>query len=291
MSVSQRAPYRGEKIDLGGRALRVVRAGPANSVQPVVVLEHGAFGCAADWAVVQEKLAFERRELSRDEARAVFQGDPLKLERVADLPAGEVISTYRDGDFVDLCRGPHVQDTSWLKHFKLLHTAGAYWRGDSKRQMLQRIYATAFFKKDELEQHLHRIEEAKRRDHRLLGRQLDLFHFFPQSPGAAFWTPRGTTLYHTLVEFVRERQARDFHEIKTPLMHIDKAGTWALAHDLGGMALVELMLEETHTCYKGVRDVRHDWGYGCGTCPACQLRGAGFEKWQGERVAATAEDE
>ena len=180
--------------------------------------------------VAQEKLAFERREVSRDEARAVFRDDPLKLERVADLPEGEVISTYRDGDFVDLCRGPHVPDTGWLKHFKLLHTAGAYWRGDSRRQMLQRIYATAYFKKDELEQDLHRREEARRRDHRVLGRQLDLFHFFPQSPGAVFWTPRGTALYNTLVDFVRGRQAADFHEVRTPLIYTkmlwEQSGHW-----------------------------------------------------------------
>ncbi|MDF1502561.1 threonine--tRNA ligase [Roseisolibacter sp. H3M3-2] len=180
--------------------------------------------------VAQEKLAFEREEVSRDRARVVFKDDPLKLERLEDLPEDEVISTYRDGDFVDLCRGPHVPDTSWLKHFKLMSTAGAYWRGDSRRQMLQRIYATAFFKKEELEQHVHRIEEAKRRDHRLLGKQLDLFHFFPHAPGAAFWTPRGTSLYNTLVDFVQERQAERFLEIKTPLLFTKKlweqSGHW-----------------------------------------------------------------
>ncbi len=180
--------------------------------------------------VAGEKLAFERREVSRDEARTVFRDDPLKLERLHDLPADEVISTYRDGDFVDLCRGPHVPDTSWLKHFKLLTTAGAYWRGDVKRQMLQRIYATAFFKKDDLDQHLHRLEEAKRRDHRLLGKQLDLFQFHPVSPGAAFWTPRGTTLYNTLVDFVRDRQRADFLEVKTPLVYTkvlwEQSGHW-----------------------------------------------------------------
>ncbi len=180
--------------------------------------------------VAQEKLAFERREVSRDEARVVFRDDPLKLERLDDLPADEVISTYRDGDFVDLCRGPHVPDTGWLKHFKLLHTAGAYWRGDSKRQMLQRIYATAFFKKDELEQDVFRREEAKRRDHRVLGKQLDLYQFHPQSPGSAFWTPRGTALYNALVDFVRGRQAEAFQEIKTPLVYTkllwEQSGHW-----------------------------------------------------------------
>jgi threonyl-tRNA synthetase len=180
--------------------------------------------------VTQERLPFERSEVSRDQARVVFKDDPLKLERLEDLPEDEVISTYRDGDFVDLCRGPHVPDTSWLKHFRLMSTAGAYWRGDSKRQMLQRIYATAFFKKEELEAHVHRIEEAKRRDHRVLGKQLDLFQFFPVAPGAAFWTPRGTTLYNTLVDFVQERQTGDFREIKTPLLFTkrlwEQSGHW-----------------------------------------------------------------
>ncbi|MDB4908175.1 MAG: Threonyl-tRNA synthetase [Gemmatimonadetes bacterium] len=180
--------------------------------------------------VAQEKFPFVRAEVNRGEAQQRFVDDPLKLERLSELGEDEVISTYTDGPFIDLCRGPHVQDTSWLKHFKLLHTAGAYWRGDSKRQMLQRIYGTAFFKKDELEAHLHQIEEAKRRDHRVLGKALDLFHFFPHSPGAPFWTPRGTTLYNTLVAFVQERQREDFLEIKTPLLYTkrlwEQSGHW-----------------------------------------------------------------
>ncbi|HZF67809.1 MAG TPA: threonine--tRNA ligase [Gemmatirosa sp.] len=180
--------------------------------------------------VAGERLPFERREVSRAEAQEIFRDDPLKLERLSELGEDEVISVYKDGDFVDLCRGPHVQDTSWLKHFKLLSIAGAYWRGDSKRQMLQRIYATAFFKKDELEQHVHRLEEARRRDHRVLGKALDLFHFFPVAPGAAFWTPRGTTLYNTLVAFVQERQRDAFNEIKTPLLYTkrlwEQSGHW-----------------------------------------------------------------
>jgi len=180
--------------------------------------------------VAQEKLPFERAEVSPEEAKRVFADDPLKLERLGMFGSDDIISTYRDGDFVDLCKGPHVPDTSYFKHFKLLNTAGAYWRGDSDRQMLQRIYATAFFKKDELDAYLHRIEEAKKRDHRLLGRQLDLFHFSPLSPGAAFWTARGTQLYNTLVEFVRERQRARFEEIKTPLLYTktlwEQSGHW-----------------------------------------------------------------
>jgi len=181
--------------------------------------------------VAAEKMPFVRAEVTQAQAQVVFADDPLKLERLADFAGtDEVISTYTDGTFTDLCRGPHVPDTSYLKHFKLLHTAGAYWRGDEKRQMLQRIYATAFFKKEELDAHLHRIEEARRRDHRVVGKALDLFQFFPVSPGAAFWTPRGTTLYNTVEAFVRERQREEFLEVKTPLLYTKKlweqSGHW-----------------------------------------------------------------
>jgi threonyl-tRNA synthetase len=182
--------------------------------------------------VVQEKYPFVRQELDSTDARRVFADDPLKLERLDDFtdPA-EIISTYTDGPFVDLCRGPHVPDTGRLRHFKLMSSAGAYWRGDEKRQMLQRIYGTAFFKKDELDAHLFRIEEAKKRDHRRLGKELDLFILHPFSPGATFWTERGTTLYNILVDFVRERQARDFAEIKTPLLY--NKGLWELSGHWG----------------------------------------------------------
>lgn len=181
--------------------------------------------------VVAEKYLFVRAEVNVEEAKRLFADDPLKLERLADFDGtDEIISTYTDGPFIDLCRGPHVPDTSHLKHFKLLHTAGAYWRGDVKRQMLQRIYATAFFKKDELDTHLHNLEEAKKRDHRVLGKSLGLFQLFPQAPGAAFWTPKGTTLYNTLEGFVRERQQEAFQEIKTPLLYNKKlweqSGHW-----------------------------------------------------------------
>jgi threonyl-tRNA synthetase len=169
--------------------------------------------------VTAEKYPFVREEVSRAEAQKRFVDDPLKLERLSELGEDEIISTYTDGPFVDLCRGPHVPDTSRLKHFKLTHTAGAYWRGDSKRQMLQRIYGTAFFKKEDLDAYLTRIEEAKKRDHRVVGRQLDLFMMHPSSPGAVFWTERGTAVYNALNDFIRERQRDDFHEIKTPLLY------------------------------------------------------------------------
>ncbi len=181
--------------------------------------------------VMAEKLPFERAEVSRDEAKQVFADDPLKLERIDDLGADEIISTYTDGPFVDLCRGPHVPHTGWLKHFKLQSVAAAYWRGDSNRQTLQRIYGTAFWKKDELEQHLHRIEEAKKRDHRRLGKELDLFMFHPFSPGAAFWTERGTSMINSLHAYLREMQRDGYQEIKTPLLY--NKGLWEISGHWG----------------------------------------------------------
>jgi threonyl-tRNA synthetase len=162
---------------------------------------------------------FERRVVSREEAREIFSEDPLKLERLEELSGDEVISVYQNGPFLDLCRGPHVPDTGRLKHFKLLNAAGAYWRGDSNRQMLQRIYGTAWFDQKSLDEYLHRMEEAKKRDHRRLGKELDLFFFHPYAPGSAFWTGRGTTIYHALVDFMREVLGRSgYEDVKTPLM-------------------------------------------------------------------------
>jgi len=181
--------------------------------------------------IATEKFAFVRAELDRAAAERVFQSDPLKLERLSELPDSEVISTYTDGPFTDLCRGPHVQDTSYIKHFKLMSTAGAYWRGDEKRQMLQRIYGTAWFRKEDLDAYLYRIEEAKRRDHRRLGKELDLFQFHPIAPGAAFWTNRGTIIYNGLVDFMREKlRAAAYDEVKTPLLYHktlwEQSGHW-----------------------------------------------------------------
>jgi threonyl-tRNA synthetase len=186
--------------------------------------------------VAGEKLPFVREEVSQAAAKQRFVDDPLKLERLADFEGSdEIISTYTDGPFTDLCKGPHVPDTSYLKHFKLLHAAGAYWRGDERRQMLQRIYATAWFKQEDLDAYLHRIEESKRRDHRVLGKALDLFMFHPYSPGAAFWTERGTMLINTINEYLRELQRDDYKEIMTPLLY-NKAlweisGNWGVYRD------------------------------------------------------------
>lgn len=180
-----------------------------------------------DLAQIEQRMAdvatrdfpFVREEVDRAEANRRFSDDPLKLERISELGDDETITVYTDGPFQDLCRGPHIPSTSRLKFFKLLTGAGAYWRGDSRRQMLQRIYGTAWFKKEDLEAYTHRLEEARKRDHRKLGKELDLFLFHPVAPGAAFWTDRGTTIYNTLNELMRELQRDGYHEIKTPLLY------------------------------------------------------------------------
>ena len=164
--------------------------------------------------VIAEKFPFVRAEVSQAEARGKFADDPLKLERLSEFSEAEIISTYTDGPFIDLCRGPHIPDTSYLKHFKLLHTAGAYWRGDEKRQMLQRIYATAFFNKEDLEEHLHRLEEAKRRDHRLLGHQLDLYSTDQRvGPGLILWHPRGAIIRNEIENYERDLILRHGYEL------------------------------------------------------------------------------
>jgi threonyl-tRNA synthetase len=164
--------------------------------------------------VVQEKFPFVREEVSQAEARKRFADDPLKIERLSEFTEDEIISTYTDGPFIDLCRGPHVPDTSYLKHFKLLHTAGAYWRGDEKRQMLQRIYATAWFSKDDLDAYLHRLEEAKRRDHRLLGQQLDLYSTDQRlGPGLILWHPRGAIIRNEIENYERDLILRHGYDL------------------------------------------------------------------------------
>ena len=164
--------------------------------------------------VVAEKYPFMREEVSQKEARKRFADDPLKLERLGEFSDDEIISTYTDGPFIDLCRGPHVPDTSYLKNFKLLNTAGAYWRGDERRQMLQRIYATAFWKKEDLEEHLHRLEEAKRRDHRTLAQQLDLYSTDQRvGPGLILWHPKGAIIRNEIEEYERALILRHGYEL------------------------------------------------------------------------------
>ena len=140
-----------------------------------------------------------RRVMARDEAVEFFKslGEHYKAEIIASIPASEQISLYGQGDWVDLCRGPHVPSTGKLKAFKLTKVAGAYWRGDSRNEMLQRIYGTAWPDKKQLDEYLHRLEEAEKRDHRRIGRELDLFHLQEEAPGAVFWHPKGWTVFQT----------------------------------------------------------------------------------------------
>jgi threonyl-tRNA synthetase len=155
--------------------------------------------------IVKADYPFVREEVSRAEAKTRFKEDPLKLERIEDLGADDVISVYTDGPFVDLCRGPHVPSTGRIKHFKLLHAAGAYWRGDERRQMLQRIYGTAWFSKDDLDAYVRRLEEAKKRDHRVLGKQLDLFSIQEDvGPGLICWHPKGAMVQFQLRRFIED---------------------------------------------------------------------------------------
>ena len=157
---------------------------------------------------------FVREVVDRTEARRRFADDPLKLERIAELGDDETITVYTDGPFVDLCRGPHIPRTGRLKHFKLLHAAGAYWRGDEKRQMLQRIYGTAWFKREDLDAYLHRLEESRKRDHRVLGKQLDLFSIQELvGPGLVFWHPKGAMMKWLLTRAVEDDNIRSGYDL------------------------------------------------------------------------------
>ncbi|KRE47819.1 threonine--tRNA ligase [Paenibacillus sp. Soil522] len=171
--------------------------------------------------VIQENLPIKRREVSREEAVELFSQleEPLKLELIRDLQEDSVITLYEQGEFTDLCRGPHLPSTGRIKAFKLQHVAGAYWRGNSDNKMLQRIYGTSFPKKAQLEEHLHLLEEAKKRDHRKLGKELELFMFSEEAPGMPFYLPNGMTIRTELESFVRELQRqRDYEEVRTPFM-------------------------------------------------------------------------
>tara|TARA_B100001123_G_scaffold94852_1_gene109251 strand:+ start:183 stop:2099 length:1917 start_codon:yes stop_codon:yes gene_type:complete len=157
---------------------------------------------------------FERRQVTKDEARQLFGDDPLKLERLEEFEDDEVITVYENGPFLDLCKGPHVPSTGKLEHFKLLSGAGAYWRGDEKRQMLQRIYGTAFHSRPELDKHLDRLEEAKKRDHRVIGKELDLFSIQEEvGSGLILWHPRGGIIRHTVEEFLKDTLLEHEYEL------------------------------------------------------------------------------
>ncbi|QDP71107.1 threonine--tRNA ligase [Legionella israelensis] len=194
-----------------------------------------------------------RREMPRDAAIAHFKamGEEYKARIIAEIPEGEVISLYRQGDFEDLCRGPHVPSTGFIKAFKLTKLAGAYWKGDSNNEMLQRIYGTAWPDKKSLKAYLHRLEEAEKRDHRKLGKFLNLFHFQDIAPGMVFWHPKGSTLYQSLERYMRTRLDEfGYQEIRTPQL-VDrvlweKSGHWDNFRD-------EMFITETENRFYAVK--------------------------------------
>ncbi|HRJ22674.1 MAG TPA: threonine--tRNA ligase [Thauera sp.] len=189
--------------------------------------------------IARREIQVHREVWSRDKAVEFFKGigEHYKAEIIASIPANEDVSLYRQGDFIDLCRGPHVPSTGKLKVFKLTKLAGAYWRGDSKNEMLQRVYGTAWAKKDELDAYLHMIEEAEKRDHRKLGRQLDLFHIQDEAPGMVFWHAKGWTLWQQVEQYMRRIICEHgYQEVKTPQI-VDrslweKSGHWGMYSDL-----------------------------------------------------------
>jgi threonyl-tRNA synthetase len=169
--------------------------------------------------LAQQAIEVHREEWERDAAIAFFQaqGEAYKAEIIGAIPGGETLSLYRQGDFIDLCRGPHVPDTGRLGAFKLMKVAGAYWRGDSNNEMLQRIYGTAWPDHKQLKAYLHRLAEAEKRDHRKIARALDLFHVQEEAPGMIFWHPNGWTIYGIVEQYIRDRiRARGYREIRTP---------------------------------------------------------------------------
>ncbi len=189
--------------------------------------------------IAKRDIPVQREVWARDEAVDFFKGagENYKAEIIASIPVDQDVSLYRQGDFVDLCRGPHVPSTGKLRVFKLTKLAGAYWRGDSKNEMLQRVYGTAWVKKDELDSYLHMLEEAEKRDHRKLGRQLDLFHLQEEAPGMVFWHAKGWTLWQQVEQYLR-RTIDDcgYQEVKTPQI-VDrslweKSGHWGMYADM-----------------------------------------------------------
>jgi threonyl-tRNA synthetase len=194
-----------------------------------------------DLAAIEQKMSelakkdepVVRKMMPRDDAVQYFEslGEHYKAEIIGSIPANESISLYSEGRFTDLCRGPHVPSTGKLKVFKLTKLAGAYWRGDSRNEMLQRIYGTAWAKKEDLDAYLHRIEEAEKRDHRKLGRQLDLFHLREEAPGMVFWHPKGWTIWQQVEQYMRRAyQANGYQEVKCPMILDrslwEKSGHW-----------------------------------------------------------------
>ncbi|HEV7817139.1 MAG TPA: threonine--tRNA ligase, partial [Janthinobacterium sp.] len=180
-----------------------------------------------DLAAIEKKMSelakkdepVTRKVLARDDAVAYFKsiGEAYKAEIIGSIPADQEVSLYSEGNFTDLCRGPHVPSTGKLKVFKLMKLAGAYWRGDSKNEMLQRVYGTAWARKEDQEQYLHMLEEAEKRDHRKLGKQLDLFHFQEEGPGLIFWHPKGWAIWQQVEQYMRRiYQDNGYQEVKAP---------------------------------------------------------------------------
>lgn len=168
--------------------------------------------------IIAADLPFEKKEISKEEAFSLFANEPYKLDLLREIEE-PVVTIYSQGSFVDLCRGPHLPSTGLVKAFKLLSVAGAYWRGNSKNPMLQRIYGTAFPTQQELDEYLKRLEEAKKRDHRKIGKDLDLFSFHEEGPGFPFWHPKGAIVYNQIIDFWRqEHQKRGYLEIRTPMI-------------------------------------------------------------------------
>ena len=183
--------------------------------------------------LAKQDIPVERSVMPRDEAVTFFKnmGEAYKAEIIASIPSNEDISLYREGDFIDLCRGPHVPSTGKLKHFKLMKLAGAYWRGDSKNEMLQRVYGTAWAKKEDLEAYLHRLEEAEKRDHRRLSKQLDLLHMQEEAPGMVFWHPKGWIVWQQIEQYMRQKFVEyGYQEVRTPAVMDrsmwEKSGHW-----------------------------------------------------------------
>src|SRR5574340_601840 len=183
--------------------------------------------------LAKKDLPVARKVVARDEAVAYFKslGEKYKAELIEAIPADQDVSLYSEGDFTDLCRGPHVPSTGKLKVFKLMKVAGAYWRGDSRNEMLQRIYGTAWADKKDLREYLHRLEEAEKRDHRKIGKALDLFHLQEEAPGMVFWHPAGWTLWQQVEQYLRRILTEaGYQEVKTPLVmdrHLwERSGHW-----------------------------------------------------------------
>ena len=217
--------------------------GPAieNGFYYDIELPEGATVSPDDFAAIEARMAeiaksaaaITRREVTRDEAREIFADQPLKLELIDELPEDEAISVYQLGDFPDLCRGPHVPDTGKLGAYKLTKVAGAYWKGDSDNEMLTRIYGTAFFNKKELEEYLHNLEEAEKRDHRKLGRELGIYMMEPMAGvGLPLYLPKGARVIRTLQEWLRrDLYERGYEEVITP--HIYNADVWKTSGHYG----------------------------------------------------------